>query len=149
LHRAVGPEASGQSDGLRGVGERFPRMMAEFAQQGADHGIGGAGGEGRLLRAAIEPGEPGVEPVFGVSKSRLRQGREQHLAQQPYAEQPLFGIGEAGEEPVEPAERQCAFALRERQLFGWDVGVGGEVMEALHAECVVNAKTLHNCTDGW
>ena len=87
--------------------------------------------------------------VFGVSKSRLRQGREQHLAQQPYAEQPLFGIGEAGEEPVEPAERQCAFALRERQLFGWGVAVSGEGMEALHTECVVNAKTLHNCSDGW
>ena len=27
----VGPEASGQSDGLRGVGERFPRMMAELS----------------------------------------------------------------------------------------------------------------------
>ncbi len=61
-----------------------------------------------------------------------------------------FGVRhEAGEEPVEPAERQRAFALREGELLGWDVGVGGEGMEALHAGCVVNAKTLHNYSGGW
>lgn len=60
-----------------------------------------------------------------------------------------IGVGRRMQLSLSVHKRQCAFALRERQLFGWGVAVSGEGMEALHTECVVNAKTLHNCSDGW
>jgi hypothetical protein len=57
----VGPEASGRRDRLRGSRQWFPGVMAQLSQQGADQGMRGTGGEGGLLRRAIEAGKPGVE----------------------------------------------------------------------------------------